>query len=464
MPEPNVNTGVSTLAPQVADAGATAVEETVDTGADAGDAGDAADAGDVDAGGDQGDVAADDQADVGDQAGDDDQADPDGKDLSVKEINAKFKELSGTEFGKANASWLKQLRHDYNSLFSIKQIFPTPQDAKSAKDLLASLGDNPMESLQGFEQARLDLDTLEAAIASSDPDFIRAQFDRNPEGMAGLAPAMLGETYARNPEAYQKMTTPLIYNAFTHKSGPVGVMAQASQLLRSGKAEDVQRAIQTLDGFGNVLEEMENYIKGSQNDPLKPQKDKLATREKELNAQSEKNFDGSVDAQIFPIRDRIIDKALDPYIRGKNFDAARLNAIKRNILQELQSYAGSDKAFMSQYGAVRAKKNVQSIVKFTGGKLEEILPGMVTTVAQQFGLSTSQNGKAGLRDRQRTVIRGDAKGTSGGKQAAEGTRDNPIRTEPNIRDVDTKRTSTMMRVSQKQAWTRDGKFYSWGDR
>lgn len=454
-----MNTGVATLTPVAADAGAAVEETPIDHGADAGDTGDT---GDSDAG-DAGDQQ--DAGDAGDADGDtdatDDAADA-GKDLSIKAINDKFKELAATEFGKANANWLKQLRHDYNSLFTLKQIFPTPADAKSAKDLLGVLGDNPVEAIGEFQQAKTDLEQLEASIASSDPDLISSQFDANPEGMAGLAPHVLNELYKRNPEAYQRMTTPLLFNAFTHKNGPVSVMQQAKQLLQSGKPEDVQKAIQTLDGFGTILDEMETFIKSSQNDPLKPQKEKLATREKELNTQAEKNFDAGIDAQIFPVRDRIIDKALDPYTRGKNIDAARLSLIKKNVLTALQEFAGSDKTFISQYNAVRGKKNIANIVKYTGGKLEEVLPTMVDTVAKQFGLTTSQGNRAGLRDRQRTTIKGDLRGNQGGNRgAAEGTRDNPVRMEPNPRDIDSRRTSTFMRVSQKQAWGKDGKFYSW---
>lgn len=452
-----VNTGVATLSPVVADAGAaTAVEDAPIDHGDAGVDETPADESPVDTSTD--DAAADDQP--ADETSTDDAAD-DGKELSIKAINDKFKELANSEFGKQNAAWLKQLRHDYNSLYTLKQIFPTPADAKGAKDLLGLLGDNPTEALTELQGAQTSLSDLEAAIDASDPDLIAAQFEAHPEGMAGLAPHVLGELYKRNTAAYQRVTTPMIYNAFTHASGPVAVMSQAATLLRSGKAEDVQKALQSLEGFGDVLKNMENYIKSEDSDPLKPEKEKLANERKELNTQAEKNFDSSIDAQIRPIRDRVIDKALEPYTRGKNIDAARLAMIKRNIIQQLGEFADNDKTFISQYNAVRAKKNVENIVKYTGGKLEEVLPGFVDTVAKSFGLTTSA-GKPGIRDRQRTTIKGDGKGTSGNRGAAEGTRDNPLRLEPQPKDIDTRRTSTFMRVSQKQAWGKDGKFYSWG--
>src|SRR6266571_1767200 len=107
-----VNTGVATLTPAVADAGATttAVEDTpIDHGDTGGDAGD--DAGDTQDTGDQ-DQDADANADADAADGDTDVADDTaGDDLSIKAINDKFKELAATEFGKQNAAWLKQLRH-----------------------------------------------------------------------------------------------------------------------------------------------------------------------------------------------------------------------------------------------------------------------------------------------------------------------------------------------------------------
>jgi hypothetical protein len=452
------NTGVVEMAPVVADAGAAPAEEvTVDTGSEDQDTGseDQGDGANQDADtGDHGEDVDDGKTDV---KGDDGSDVDDVKDLSIKNVNEKFKELSKTEFGKANSEFLKNLRHNYNQLYNISQAFPTPEAAQTAKDLLGSLGDNPGDAITSLQAAQNDLEALEAQIDASDPDMVAAMFDNSPEGMAGLAPTYLNELYKRSPDAYERTITPPIYNSWVHKEGPVPVMYNAVNLLKAGKT---QEAIAALEAFGTTLQNMENYIKSSVNDPLKGEKDKIASERKELGTQAEANFNASIDAQIFPIRDRIMDKALEPYTRGKNLDEARLKTSRKNILSELQRYADEDKTFMQQYGQVRRTKNLGNIVKYTGGKLEEILPGMVDTVAKMFGLTTSAT-RSGLRDRQRTVIKGNAKGTSARGSQPEGTKDNPMKFEPDMRNIDTRRTSTIMRIRQKQAWGKDGKFYDW---
>ena len=451
-PAPPVNTGVATMVPSVADA--QPIDE-VDTDQATDDSSEGEDDQPID------DQPIDDQSHADDDASADKEKPVDkGKPLTQKQVNDKLKEISKTD-----PSLARQLRSAFNTEFQYKQIFPTPAEAKVAKEILANLGDKPTETLASYHQAQTDLTDLDAAIDASDPDFISAAFENHPEGMAGMGSAFVNELYKRNPEAYQKLTAPMIVNAFRHANGPVAYMKAASDLLRTGNPEDAKKALSTLDAFGNVLTELEDFIKASANDPLKAERDKLTARGKELDTVAAQNFNKTIDAQIFPIRDGIIAKALDPYVKGKNIDAGRLAAIKRNVLVELQNFADSDKNFMSSYNNLRNQKDpdLDRIVKYTGGRLEEILPGFVDTVAKQFGLSTSMK-KMGLKDRERTIIRGDATGSTGGKGASEGTRDNPIRREPSMREIDMRRTSTLQRIKMKQAWDKSGKFYDWSNR
>ena len=449
------NTGAVTLAPVVADAGAATAVEEPEVDATAGDEG--GDAGDQ---GDQGDTGDDTQGDTGDESAegeDDPDAKGDESAPSIKALNDKIAKLKETDPALA-----KQLKHAVNSDFQYKQSFATPAEAKAAKELLTNLGDKPAETIANLQKAGTELEDLLGAIDAGDEELAKSLFKSSPDGAAKLSGPILRELYANNPQAYQRLTAPLVYNSFLHKNGPVAYMNAAYTAIKAGKNDE---AANILNAFGTQVEELEKFINQEQNDPLKPEREKLSKREKEVEQQADTNFNKLIDAQVIPVRDNIITKGLEPYTKGKNVPEDRLAIIKRNILQSLSEHFDADQALQTQYGTIRKTKDLARIVKFTGGKLEAVLPGIVDSVAKHFGLSTNASSSAGIKNRERTVIKGNAKGTSnrpGGP--AEGSKDNPILMEPNIKDVDSKRTSTFMRVSQKQAWTKDGRFWSWGNK
>jgi hypothetical protein len=442
------NTGMATLAPVVADAGAVVEPEVQDPVIDDGIDGAAIDAGSSDAGsmddGSSDSGQTDEQKAAAEAEKTDGRVAPD----AVKKGLAALK----TE----NPAAAKALRESFFANQQYKQAFPTPQEASDAKAFLESLGENPQEAIASFQKASETLEGIDTAIESGDPEFISHIFENNPEGAAKLVGPALSQLFKLNPDEYSKVTAPILTATLNKPNGIVAHLQALHTALKAGKSDE---AMKYLSGAASQIDELNDFVAQSrQADPLQPQREQLKNKERELQQTAEKQFDSSLSAAITPQRDSIIEKSLKPFVDGKNVDAARLTTIKRNVLQSLQEHYNNDKTLTQQYSTLRSTKDAAKITKFTVDKLNVLLPGIVDTVAKHFGLSASA---AQPNPRQnRTVIRGDHKGTNNDK-AAEGTRDNPIRREPSPKDIDTKRTNTFMRVSQKLAVGKDGKWYRW---
>ena len=346
-----------------------------------------------------------------------------------------------------------------NRAAQYKQSFASPADAAAAKALLSSIGDNPQAAINELLEKAQDLADIDEKLGSGDQDFLDGMWENNPEGMSAMVGPSLSHLYKNNPDLYAEVAAPIILNTLMQQNGLVSFMQAAYRSLTSNKPEDAKAFLEQMAG---KVEDLQGFVNKTKNDPLKPAKDKLANERKEVQTERQKAFNESIDAQVIPYRDNAITKALEPFTRGKSIAPEVIKRIQRNVLQDLQESYDADKTLQQRYDATYKTGDRKKIVEFARQALDGKIPSVVDTVAKMFNLSASAAKAAGTRQSERTVIKGDLRGANRQNTAPEGSRDNPVKREPLPKDIDTRRTSTFMRISQKQAWGKDGHFYSWG--
>jgi hypothetical protein len=362
------------------------------------------------------------------------------------------------EMAKTDAKMSKELKKAYFSNQQYTKEFATPQLAAEAKQLLGSLGEDPKAAVEELLAKAQDLADIDEKLGSGDPEFLDGLWENNPEGMANLVGPSLNHLYKSNPDLYAEVAAPIILNTLMQQNGIVSFMQATYKALTGNKPDDAKAFLEQMAG---KIEGLQNFVANKQNDPLKGAKDKLANERKEVQSERQKAFTESVDVQVIPYRNTVISKTLEPFTRGKNIPADQLKRINRSILQEIQETFDSDAALVSRWQATWKTGDRKKIVEFSRQVLDNKIPGIVDAVAKSYNLSTSAARQTNTRQTQRIVIKGDLKGANRTNTAPEGSKDNPIKSEPPMKTIDTRRTSTFMRITQKMAWGKDGKFYRW---
>jgi hypothetical protein len=443
-----IDAGMDTGAPDVGDV---ATDDTGDTQ-------DVADVG-VDAG-DVGDVSDDGGSDTGADGGSGGKSDTDKTPLTFDELVKQVDALKAT-----NPKLARELRRQLFTGSRLAKHFDTPEAAEQGRQIIERLsgtGENPADRLNDLEKAQSDLEMIEQAIESGDVDFIHGIFEANPDGASNMVLPALSNLYKLNPQKYQSITAPILYNSYRAEGGPISVFSKVYQALKSqpelASNPTVQQALAEMDKFGGTFQQLEDFIRKSQDDPLKSEREKLATRTKELDTQADKNFNSLLDGQILPIRNNLMEQQLKPYLQGISSD--REKYIRESVIRELAPLWENDTVMQKQYGTLLKTKDANRIVRFVESKLKTHIPTAVNTVVKHFGLTLGKKAASTAKTGAgRTQVRADRTGTNPNGQQ-QGTKDNPFRFEPKAQDIDTRRTSTFMRL-HGEAVDKRGRYYKW---
>jgi hypothetical protein len=105
--------------------------------------------------------------------------------------------------------------------------------------------------------------------------------------------------------------------------------------------------------------------------------DKLSDREKALNDKEQKLFQGEIGRETFRHQNDSVEKALSPYLKGKNLAPQAKARLLKTINGDINETLRKDQNYQRQVKAFLAQKDSQGTINFIKGHLDTVVSDIV---------------------------------------------------------------------------------------
>ncbi len=254
----------------------------------------------------------------------------------------KFLKENGGEF----APHAQSIHRALGEGFGYREVFPNGvQEARAVRAQLDAVG-GP-EKVAELHAAYQHMEQLDNSIKAGDPSSLDEIFEMAPEGMAKLLPNIMERVSKMNPEAYQKVVTPVAFSFMTQAGFGI-TLGDLITSINGNDQEGIKRHTKIIrDWFASGAEsatpqeqppnEWEQKYKAKEAE--ESQKADAANTEKHITA-SEQHAGG------------LIDDALKGYQSKLNLGTEALELLRQDVWKEIQNRRAKDDTFMKPVQAI----------------------------------------------------------------------------------------------------------------
>lgn len=279
---------------------------------------------------------------------------------SIKAV-AEWAQKGGEGALPEHAEAMKQLGSAYFREQAYKQVFPTPQEATSAKTLIDGVGG--VEGIKTIQTRIQSYDQQDEALRSGNPSVLDAMFKDFPEGAAALAPHYLSQLQKANPEAYAAAIAPQIVSMLEANGFYGHVEAMGAEKDPARREQLVNQLVQWAAA--------NKQAKVQQTQPAVKPDNKAA----EAQTQREQQF---FQKQVeFGVRGKVdpaLSKVVDSYAKQNKLSDTQKKHYQEVLQSRLVDSMNNDKTYTDQI-AIRknAKASPESIAEFIAGEFQRRL-------------------------------------------------------------------------------------------
>ena len=256
----------------------------------------------------------------------------------------------------------KQLADNSFREQAYKAVFPTPQEATVAKQVLESVGG--IEGVTKLQERVSGYDNQDEALRSGNPEVLDALFKDFPEGVVELAPHFLEKLAELNPKEFSAAVSPYVI-ALLDNSG-VGSHLQA-MLNESDPAKLKELITNLAQWYGNQAQSVQKLISNRTEKVKNPEIEKLNAERDALRTEKEETFKEGVREKVNSIVNPAIASEVDKYAKQYKLNDTQKEHFRKTLEQTIIADLSSDENYKKQvdlkYGSkTRSKDSISSYI------------------------------------------------------------------------------------------------------
>jgi hypothetical protein len=286
------------------------------------------------------------------------------------------------------AATIKKLGDAYFRADAYAKVFPTVQDASSAKQLFDAVGG--VDGVTQIQQRQQQYDAQDEAIKTGNPEAIDSAFKNFPDGMAALAPHYLDTLARTNPESYATAVAP-------HAMGLLeraGVLGHIQQLAAE---TDPARKAALANQLDQWMQKQGQDVKQLRTAPTKnPMEGKLLEQKTALEQQQEQFFSKQVDTAVNTASTPELNKIVDQYAKTYKLNDVQKQRFNLSLANRVVQEMLADDTFKKQDQIRRTGKDVQKVADFRASEFQRRLGDAAFKEAQElYGATQKPSGGTG---------------------------------------------------------------------
>lgn len=272
---------------------------------------------------------------------------------------AAYKEAKGVFFGK------KSLDDELKDF-----------DLKGVKGWLEEVGgkDAIAQQLTELTGKASELDGINQAIQSGDPELIKEIAEAHPESFSRLAQATFQEWAQRDQEGWQHAMSGVMAQTIAQSGIPM-FLERMQMLLEFGKTEEVQKAITDLKTWSGSF--AQTAAKPIQQQAPKQYDQKL----QELTQRESQMFQQDFSRRVEEIRTPLIAKELEPFVSRAPNDADKKELAIATIRSRVDKAVEADAKLQGDVRAFLAKRDLDGAARL----IKSREAALIATIAPAVG-------------------------------------------------------------------------------
>ncbi|HZU11107.1 MAG TPA: hypothetical protein VFA02_14470 [Pseudacidobacterium sp.] len=343
-----------------------------------------------------------------------------------------------------HAQAFKELGNSYFREQAYKQVFPTVQEATTAKNLIDSVGGlDGISQLQERDQLYTAQDDM---LREGNPEVLDDFFEDFPEGAAALAPHYLDRLAKMNPEAFSSAVVPYVVGMLEN----AGIGNYLASILQEQDPARAKGMVEQLARWYQQQVQGAAQLKTAA--PKFPAQDRLKQEQTKIEQERENLFmEGvrtKVNASVQPELDRTIEQYTKQYKLNDTQKKYFQDIVQRRVVEELNN----DATYKKQVDLRKASKSRthDTVASYISGEFNRRLKDAAFTVAKElYGAP-----KAAVSQNTGVVKAGTPKSTPSGGPIYVSQR-------PPDAQLDLSRPGAELLLIKGQAYTKDGRFITW---
>ena len=244
------------------------------------------------------------------------------------------------------------------------------------------------EGLATLQSTVASVEETDALVDAGDPKVLDQIIEDSPEGFKKLAPHVLSRLSKLDPEAFGRTIQPHLVRGLTEANFAGVLSALASKLGDNAEAIAIVRDMQAW--FDNQKQQAERQNA----DALNPEREKLSAREAKLVENEKKQFEGQISSKVDPHIRQTLGASLKPYSTALKAQPAGVQqAIAAAAITQLSQALDADKAFVSQFNAMKGRKGADpaKAAQFANARVSQLAEQVIASVVKSFGLKQNGN-------------------------------------------------------------------------
>jgi hypothetical protein len=343
-----------------------------------------------------------------------------------------------------HAQAFKELGNAYFREQAYKQVFPTVQEATSAKQLIESVGG--LDGLAQLQERDQLYTTQDEMLKNGDPAVLDDFFEDFPEGASALAPHYLDRLAKNNPEAFSAAVVPYVVGMLEN----AGIGNYLASILQEQDPARAKGMVEQLARWYQQQVQGAAQLKTAA--PKFPAQDRLKQEQTKIEQERENLFmEGvrtKVNASVQPELDRTIEQYTKQYKLNDTQKKYFQDIVQRRVVEELNN----DATYKKQVDLRKASKSRthDTVASYISGEFNRRLKDAAFTVAKElYGAP-----KAAVSQNTGVVKAGTPKSTPSGGPIYVSQR-------PPDAQLDLSRPGAELLLIKGQAYTKDGRFITW---
>lgn len=348
-----------------------------------------------------------------------------------------------------HAQAMKELGNAYYREQAYRQVWPTVEEAQSAKQLIEGIGG--IEGIGQLQQATQQYEQQDFFLRDGDPQALDPIFSNFAEGVAALTPHFLDRLAKENPEAYATAITPRIISMLDG-ANIGGFLQELSSETDLGK---LTAGIKQLTEWYERQRGSVSQLKPTQNQAKNPSQDRISQREQEVNDKERKMFNGEISTEINSLVGPEMSKYVDKYARDYGLGEAQKIRFHNLLLEEVKNQMLADKVYKQQDEINWNSKNrtAKSVASYRASEFNRRLRETSSTLAKELYGAPKPGRQVNPQD-----------GVQKPGAPKTGPTGGPLKvsTRPDNSQIDTRPGKTTdLHIIKGQAWLKDGRFVTW---
>jgi hypothetical protein len=343
------------------------------------------------------------------------------------------------------AQAFKELGNAYFREQAYKQVFPTVQEATTAKQLIESVGGlDGIAQLQERDQMYTVQDDM---LRDGNPEILDDFFKDFPEGAAALAPHYLEKLAAANPEAFSNAVVPYVIGMLEN----AGIGSHLAAILQE---QDPVRAKGMVEQLARWYQQQ---VSGAQQmktaAPKNPAQNKLKEEQTKIEQERENLFMEGVRTKINSSVAPELQKTIDQYVKQYRLNDTQKTHFQNIVQQRIINELNNDATYKKQVDLRKASRSRthDSVASYISGEFNRRLKDSAFTVAKElYGAPKS----GGQQQTTGVAKAGQPKTTPTGGPLLVSQR-------PPDSQLDLSRPGADLLLIKGQAYTKDGRFITW---